>query len=351
MTLDRTLLDTAARVFAEISTPAAVSRMEARDWLGDEWRRIEELGFSRALIPEGSGGYGLDPVDALALVRIAGAFALPLPLAETLMASWLLACAGLTVPEGPLTVAGGAPHGIEARREGDLWRLRGHCERVPWGGQARFLAVVVPGEKQTAVFLLRGGQWQAEPGQNLAGEPRDRVGFDAAIGEDSAGLLPPHLGGAAPRLLGAAVRSIAMAGAMETVLSLSVRYANERVQFGKPIGKFQAIQHNLAILAGEAVAARGAADLAAEAAANGLDVLPVAAAKVRVGEAAGKAASIAHQVHGALGFTREHSLNLFTRRLWSWRNEFGNEAEWSAAAGRAAIGAGADGFWPLVSAV
>jgi alkylation response protein AidB-like acyl-CoA dehydrogenase len=151
---------------------------------------------------------------------------------------------------------------------------------------------------------------------------------------------------------GALFRAAQMAGAMEAALALSTRYANDRIQFGRPIAKFQAIQQQLALLAEQAAAASVAVESAASATAadRPSSELAVAAAKIRAGEAAGKVAEIAHQVHGAIGFTHEHSLHRLTRRLWSWRDEFGNESHWSRELGRAVMAAGADALWPTITA-
>ena len=141
-----------------------------------------------------------------------------------------------------------------------------------------------------------------------------------------------------------------MAGALEAVLALTVQYANDRVQFGRPIGKFQAVQQQLAVLAENVAAAGVIAAAAVEAAAGkGDPAFAIAVAKARVGEAAGKVAEIAHQVHGAIGFTHEHRLHHLTRRLWSWRDEFGVESEWQQELGRLAAARGADGLWPLLT--
>jgi acyl-CoA dehydrogenase len=129
-----------------------------------------------------------------------------------------------------------------------------------------------------------------------------------------------------------------------------VEYAQTRVQFGRPIAKFQAIQQNLAVLAGHCAAAIAAADMAAEALHGGSTLFFVGAAKARAGEAAGVAAGLAHQLHGAIGFTQEFGLHHLTKRLWSWRDEFGNEAEWNALVGRAALTAGSEGLWPALTA-
>ena len=151
---------------------------------------------------------------------------------------------------------------------------------------------------------------------------------------------------------GALFRAAQMAGAMEAALELSTRYANDRIQFGRPIARFQVIQQQLALLAEQTAAASVAVESAAIAVAadRPLSALAVAAAKIRAGEAAGKVAEIAHQVHGAIGFTHEHSLHRLTRRLWTWRDEFGTESYWSRELGKTVMTAGAEALWPAITA-
>ena len=176
-------------------------------------------------------------------------------------------------------------------------------------------------------------------GANLAGEPRDDVRFDGV----EVDARPVALDPAEVLRRGALARALAMAGALERVLELTVRYAGEREQFGRPIGRFQAIQQELAVLAGEVAAARAAVDQAVARP----DVLRIASAKIRTGEAAGRAAEIAHQVHGAIGYTDEHVLHRFTLRLWAWRDEFGSEEEWAVELGR--LVAAAPDLWRLLT--
>ena len=140
-----------------------------------------------------------------------------------------------------------------------------------------------------------------------------------------------------------------MAGALDTILSLTVRYTAERSQFGRPIGKFQAVRQQVAVLGGEVAAAGRAADDAVLAADRGDATLQIAAAKARVGEAAGVCAEISHQVHGAMGFTHEHSLHQFTRRLWSWRDEFGPEVYWATQLGRSLAERAANDVWGFLT--
>ncbi|CAO3435179.1 acyl-CoA dehydrogenase family protein [Azospirillum doebereinerae] len=362
---DSILADTAQRLFAERFTPELLRAADAGHWSDDAWTAawaaIEEMGLPLALVPEEAGGFGVEMVDALGLVRIAGSFAAPVPLAETMLAAWLLAGAGLAIPAGPLGIAPtqSTKSDLALTRDGASWRLTGTAQRVPWGRVATAVALLVEHESGAAdsgalVCRLEPGDWTVEEGRNIAGEPRDTLRIDATL--DPARVAPAASGVTPADLfaMGATLRSLAMAGAIERVLELTVQYAEERVQFGRPLGKFQAVQQNLAVLASQAAAAGAAADGAAEALAerNGgvLRVLPIAAAKLRCGEAAGLTASIAHQMHGAIGFTHEHVLHHLTRRLWSWRDEFGNESVWALRIGREVAEAGADGLWPLVTA-
>jgi len=155
-------------------------------------------------------------------------------------------------------------------------------------------------------------------------------------------------------LFGSVVRSVETAGGLETILATSVRYANERIAFERPIAKFQAVQQNLARLAGEVAAALAASGSAADAIARSesfddVVFLEGASAKIRSAEAAAEGAAITHQVHGAIGFTKEHVLHRFTLRLLSWRDDFGNESYWASALGNLVAARGADAFWPLIA--
>lgn len=206
------------------------------------------------------------------------------------------------------------------------------------------------------VVSIDPARCEIRPGYNLACEPRDTVILDDVVTEDAA-PAGASVTRSALRLRGALARSLLMAGALECALELSVRYAQERVQFQRKIGQFQAIQQEIARFAGEVAAAVAAALSAAgvlerqAAAGSGGDVtLAIASAKIRAGEAAREGALIAHQVHGAIGVTDEHALHHSTLRLWAWREEFGNEAEWAMALGRLMLKRGADQLWPALTA-
>jgi alkylation response protein AidB-like acyl-CoA dehydrogenase len=197
------------------------------------------------------------------------------------------------------------------------------------------------------VALVPAGGWRVTPGANLALEPRDTLEIAADLPADAVAPAGPDAGHL--RAVGAALRCQQMAGALGRLVAMTTQYALDRTQFGRPIGKFQAVQHSLAVLAGQAAAATAAADGAAEAIAPPR-VLAIAAGKQRCGEAAGKGAAIAHQVHGAIGFTYEHTLHYLTKRLWSWRDEFGSEAEWASLLGRHMAASGPDRLWFEITA-
>ena len=337
--------DAAERLFADLSTSAVVNAAEAGDWPGELWGAVSEAGFLDALGGESDGALeGLG--DAVDILRSAGRHAAPLPLAETMLARWLLRRAGLAPPEGSLALAVDGPQDrVELRRAGADWQLAGMARGVPWARHARGLVV----STSVAVALVMPVSAMLEHGKNLAGEPRDDIALDLRLDARAVAGAPMGADASVVYRLGALFRAAQMAGALEEALQLAVTYAGDRVQFGRPIGKFQAIQQQLA-LAAEQVAASGVAVASAVAAAGSGDLAFAAgAAKLRVGEAAGKVCDIVHQVHGAIGFTHEHRLHQLTRRLWSWRDEFGVESAWALELGRLMASQGADGIWPFLA--
>ena len=216
-------------------------------------------------------------------------------------------------------------------------------KRVPWARHAQRLVVSGQTEGRVLAGVVDTAAATLSQGRNIASEPRDDLVFDK-VRCSAFGTLPVA-GPNAVKTYGALARAVAIAGAAESVLDQSVQYAKDRVQFGRPIGKFQAVQHLLAELACETAAASMAATTACQRAGSTRDVLDIAAAKVRAGDAANHAARIAHAVHAAIGFTHEHTLHFGTRRLWSWRSEFGNEAFWARELGLAAIKGKRRNFW------
>lgn len=343
--------DAAARIFADLAEPSAINRAENGGWKEPLWRALGDAGLILTWVPEALGGSGASLADGFAVLGVAGRFALAVPLAETLAAGWLLARAGLEAPLTPMTLAPVRPcDRVAADADG---RLSGRAGGVPFAQDCRHIAVLADGGERPVIALVEIKDCRLSEGRNLAGDAMNVVTFDRAKPLRSApvpsGFDRSHL-----LLMGSTIRSVATAGALEAILTLSTAYANERVAFERPIGKFQAVQQNLARLAGEVAAALAAAGSAADAVAQAAAFdeavfLEAASAKIRVAEAAAEGAAIAHQVFGAIGFTREHVLHRFTLRMLSWRNDFGSESYWAAELGGHVARRGADEFWPLVA--
>ncbi|MFC4947678.1 acyl-CoA dehydrogenase family protein [Pseudonocardia sp. GCM10023141] len=306
------------------------------------WSTLDEAGLARLTLPADAGGSEATFADAAVVLGAAGAHAARVPLVETdLLAGWLLHTAGIALPAGPLTLATG-----DLDIDRTVNRASGVLHRVPWARAAAGI-VMLAGDH---VLLFDPADVAITDGTNVAEEPRDTVTVDGAIIASSV----DEQVGAELRLRAALGRSLLLAGAARGALAAAVHYAGERVQFGRAIGKFQAVQQDLARAAAEVAAASAAAESAARAATQHGFAAPesrfaIAAAKSRTGEAAGVVARIAHQVHGAIGFTREHDLRLTTTRLWAWRDEDGTEAEWNELIGGLVLEGGADQLWPLIT--
>ena len=338
--------ETAARIFADLADPQEINRAKDGAWKAPLWQALETAGLTLAWGPEEQGGAGAELADGFAVLGAAGRYAVAVPLAETLLAGWLLSRAGLNAPGGAMSIAPARPRErITLNADGTL---SGQARGVPFAREAKHLAVLAG----ASVALVETKACRLSDGVNLAGEPQNAVTFDKV---KPVAVARADIDQTALMLMGCVVRSVQTAGALQAVLDFTVRYSNERVAFERPIAKFQAVQHNLARLAGEVSAAMTAAHSAADAVARGAEFddaifLEATAAKIRSAEAAQEGAAIAHQVHGAIGFTNEHILHRYTLRMLAWRDDFGNESYWAVELGNKIAERGADEFWPLVAA-
>lgn len=345
---DSIVAETAARIFADLADPQTVNGARDDGWKTPLWRALSESGLTLAWVPEALGGAGAEIADGFAVLDVAGRYAVPIPLAETLLAGWLLSRAGLSAPEGAMSVAPARPGDrVTLNPDGTL---SGRARGVPFARDAKHLAVFAG----SSVALVETAACRLADGVNLASEPSNSVTFDR-VTPISIAPAPKDLAQTALMLMGCVVRAVETAGALQAILDMTVRYANERVAFERPIAKFQAVQHNLARLAGEVSAAMTAAHSAADAIAHSETFddaifLEATAAKIRSAEAAQEGAAIAHQVHGAIGFTSEHILHRYTLRMLAWRDDFGNESHWAVALGNRIASRGVEEFWPLMAA-
>jgi acyl-CoA dehydrogenase len=340
---DNELYGLAAKLFDEHSRWQDVSDAEATGWAEKLWKALQQTGFSDVPIPEELGGAGGTVTDAVELLRAAGAHAAPVPLAEAgLVGGWLLASAGLTLPKGVRTVLP-----LDATLRLDDGRLFGSAAAVAWGHRAEHIVGLVDG----VVVLAPGPAAQSGPtvsrGVNLADEPRDTITFDGtpviARADAPAGVTEQWLW--ERTALG---RAALMGGAVSAIAAMTLRYSNQREQFGRPIGRFQAVQAHLVTIHQQAAVVASAVDGAVEAVELGRGSFEIACAKLLADRAAQLVTAAAHQTHGAIGMTKEYPLHYLTRRLWAWRDEAGGHHRWANGLGAALVAQGPDALYPAI---
>jgi acyl-CoA dehydrogenase len=307
--------------------------------LDELWSQLGELGLVRLTGSETSGGSGAGWAEAAELLRAAAWHAVSAPLAEhDLLACWLLEAAGLEVDE--------------KRRTAALLDESGTARGVPWAATSPRIVVIWPDGAGFRVADVDTTAVRLSAGNNGAGEPRDSVVVDTL---SLTGTPVPATLVAQWQRRAALARAIQVCATLDRILALAVTHTGERIQFGRPLAKFQAVQHLVADMAAEAALARAATDGAlAEAlrtdwTSEHLDFL-VAVARSCAGHAASVVVRNAHQVHGAIGTTREHRLHEFTARALAWRSEYGSVQYWDDTLTDYATTAGTDGLWALVTA-
>jgi acyl-CoA dehydrogenase len=299
-------------------------------------------GWTRVGLPDRLGGNGGTLADAADVAAAATYLGVATPLADqVLIANAAAGLLGIAVPEAATCVL---PVVADA----------GTATRVPWASWASHLLVA---DRAGDAALVAASEARVTPGANLAGLPSDGV----TLGGATTGPTVARGGGAGAAdlitLLGALARSVQIAAALRRCQDLSVTYARQRRQFGRPLADLPVIQQELAALAGQAAAAQAASRAAIDEAEGGLGdwwtapahaaARSVAAAKVRAGLAATAGARSAHQIHGAIGITREYELHVHTRSLWAWRDEYDAERAWARRLGDT-VRTSPDGLWASI---
>lgn len=349
------LQDAVDRLLGDFCTPDLIRAAEAGAFPHELWRELHLMGLPLALAPEAAGGLAAGWADIFGLLRTAGRHSLPLPLAESMLSGWAAGTCGLPVGEAPTTIASlRSDETVGIEPDGNGWRLTGKLHRVPWGRDAAGILLFADGSAgPKAISVSPGAATAFRHGHNLAGEPRDDFTFENVwVSAERVAASTAQVSREVLYRRAALARALMMAGALEAILEMSVAHARTREQFGRPIANFQAIQHQLAVLATQvasAVAATGAAASALSGPDPGRESYLIAVAKICAGDAATLGSEIGHQVHGAIGFTREYALQFATRRLWSWREEFGAEREWAGRIGSAICARGAASLWPAIA--
>ncbi|MHA6770315.1 acyl-CoA dehydrogenase family protein [Sphingobium ummariense] len=290
----------------------------------EAWAAVEAQGLPLALVDVAQDGLGLSISEAFDLIALCGRRAIALPIVETMIANLLLSRAALPLAEGMASVA--------------IASAEGRAIRVPWGKEAQ--TIVFCNGRQ---IVATDRPWIVSEGINLASEPRTTLDWGRLSATPASCDLDP-------RAVLSAVRAVQISGAIEAMVASSLDYASARQQFGRPLSKFQVIQHQLALLGEEAAAAKVAARLAADGASNGdVGLASVAVGLVRIAEAVGATVNISHQLHGAIGTTEEHPLHRSTLRAMAWREEAGNSRAWAKMLGERALAVQPDAFWEFVT--
>jgi acyl-CoA dehydrogenase len=310
------IYDALDRMLSEHCAPSVVRQIEAAHDHGTLWQVLEDSGFVDALVPAEAGGAGLSLADAAPVATLCGRYAVPVPFAETMLLRGQLAVAGYDYPKGSIGFGGRCIDVQNAVQcpQASLGRVADWV-LIEHGGQHRLVATRDAQVASVAFPLDAALTWPV-----------------AAVERAPAVDL-----GVPPLLIHAFVKATQLAGALAAIFERTLDFANDRQQFGKPIGKFQAIQHQLAVMSEHVIAAQMAAQIAAATEGLAFDPLKIGIAKARASEAAVEVAALSHSIHGAIGFTEEFDLQILTRRLHAWRQSAGTESYWYDAIGEIAL--------------
>ncbi len=307
--MDDLLKDSLERLLQDLCTPTTIKQIEANGDASSLWESLDESGFADILVAEESGGAGLTWPEAYTLFSLCGKYSVPAPLATTAVARSILVKQGIDSIKGPVTLSIGA----KKQNDGSILSYS-----TPFGlvsdwvianleGECFLLPINKANKTSTGVY----GSLQAHLAwDNL---PSEAIKLESVI---------------ALREVGATIWTAMMSGAMSQIMSMVLVHANDRVQFGKSIGKFQAIQQQISVLSESVQASAIATQMACNFPPSKTNTLLIAAAKARVSELAPQVNSIGHAVHGAMGITEEFHLHYLTRRLNEWRMDFGSEGYW-----------------------
>ena len=343
------LVESLRRLLADKVRPDKVASLEPGNWHPELWDQMDALGMTSVALNYPDEGFGL---VASMLSEVARSMAIVPILEHDVLAGWVLAQAGIDKPNKRLmsAIPIDTVDQFAIRRSHGEWLLTGVLPRVPFGRYLDDVVLVVSLDRGNWIVTVPVSLGRVVKEQNLANEPRDHLHFDAvSLDARGAAPLPSMVSPAQLRARGALGRCFQMIGAMERAFQMSQEYARTRVQFGRSLSQFQMIQNYVAEIASEIWASRAICELAVTAIDKEGRAEEVAAAKIRVGQAAKVVAERSHQIHGAIGVTQEYTLHLATRRLWSWREEFGNESFWADRLSESMRRIGADGLWDLVT--
>src|SRR5476649_1532117 len=172
------IVETTRRIFRDLGDPQALNNAADGRWRTPLWQALEDAGLTRAWVPESLGGSGAAIADGFEILKIAGSFAVAVPLAETLLAGWLLSRAKIPVPAGELTVA--PMHDADRIILNADGTLSGRARAVAFARDAGHIAVIARRGMDSFIALVERKLATIHPDASLPGEPRDAVVFDNA---------------------------------------------------------------------------------------------------------------------------------------------------------------------------
>lgn len=344
------LVETVEKILKSKCTKELVLSAEKGSMAKQLWNQLESSGMTLVGIEERFGGVGGDLGDAYSLLKIAGKYSAPIPLAETFLANWLLSSSHLSIPQEAATIGPARKTDtlsfLPAR---DGWVISGKMKYIPWARDVKTMAVFGKTDKmEEIVASISLDECQIVKGESLAGEPRDEVILNNVFVSSERVSMNISINENDIWHYCTLTRIALMAGALEQIADLTIKYVNERLQFGQPIGKFQAVKQQLAIMAGEVVASSMTAESMIATIDQGYIDIEVGMAKIQLCEASTIVSKIAHQVIGAMGFTNEHALHLSTRRVWSWQDEYGTASKLAHIVGDHVLHIGSENVWPMI---
>lgn len=299
-------------------TPAVVRAIQSGESPAALWEAIASAGFLELLSAEADGGAGLSLAELFPILRCFGHYTVPVPVAQTIVARALVG-SQLVMPPGMVTLA----QTFHREASGAI-----SCALTPHGLLADFVLTRDGGCNSDGLLLL-----PCASAKRVATGVHNALTATLTWPDDSSATRVLQ-GGKKLLAFAAALHAALLSGALNRVFEMTLQYCNDRVQFGKSLGKFQAVQHQLSVMAEHTAAASMAAEAAFQGAGNAPTLLKAAIAKSRTSEAAVLVASIAHALHGAIGVTEEYDLQLLTRCLHEWRTAHGSEAYWNTVIGQ-----------------
>ena len=326
------------------------------------WRELAGLGVTGLAVPERHGGLGASPLDLVVACQELGHHAVPGPVAESLAAVPALlaglaagpatflptngaelgaaAASGPTTPaavstgltEAPTEPTGPAPPELTGRCAGWLAGLAAGQLLGTLAAPPRVPYAVGADAADLVLLVSAGSVWLASPGIQHRSVDATRWLAEVQPAERLADCAPTAGPAGRAVLLGTLASAAQLLGAGRALLEASVRHATQRAQFGRPIGAFQAVKHQLADVAiglefAQPLLDAAAVTLAAGEGGGSTARRDVSAAKVACADAAYRAARTALQVHGAIGYTEEHDLSLWLAKVRALVPAWGSQAE------------------------